>query len=71
MHNLEQATPAADAPALARLRGQFAGALSTASYVAGMYRPNASLELHEQIEELVKVAIENLYRVEQRSVIPR
>lgn len=65
MHTLEQATPEADVPVLARLRGQFAGALSKANYVVSMYRPDASLELHEQIEEKAKTAIEDLYRVGQ------
>ncbi|MFC4637787.1 hypothetical protein [Deinococcus hohokamensis] len=65
MHNLEKATPEADAAALGRLRGQFAAALSKADYVVSMYRPDASLALHEQIEEKAKVAIEDLYRVGQ------
>ncbi|GBF04657.1 hypothetical protein DAERI_020254 [Deinococcus aerius] len=65
MHNLEKTTPEADAPKLARLRGQFEGALSKANYASGMYRPGASLALHEQIEEHAKGAIEGLYRVGQ------
>ncbi|GAA5514370.1 hypothetical protein Dcar01_03125 [Deinococcus carri] len=65
MHALEKATPEADAARLARLRGQFAEALSQASYVVGMYTPQASPALHEQIEEQAKRAIEGLYRVGQ------
>ncbi len=65
MHHLEQATPEGDAAGLARLRGQFAGALSRATYVSGMYRPGASPALHERIEEQAKGAIEELYRVGQ------
>ncbi|GAA5532669.1 hypothetical protein [Deinococcus aluminii] len=65
MHGLEQATPEADAPRLARLRGQVAEALSQAGYVSGMYTPGASLALHEQIEEQAKRATESLYRVGQ------
>lgn len=65
MHALEKATPESDAAKLARLRGQFAEALSKAAYVSGMYRPGASLALHEQIEEQAKGAIEGLYRVGQ------
>ncbi|EYB66334.1 MULTISPECIES: hypothetical protein [Deinococcus] len=48
MHALGKATPEADAARLTRLRGQFEGALSKANDVAGMYRPGASLVLHEQ-----------------------
>ncbi len=65
MHRLEQATPQADAPKLARLRGQFAEVLSGAGYVSRMYVPGASLALHEQIEDHAKRAIEGLYRVGQ------
>ncbi|BDP44668.1 hypothetical protein DAETH_46370 (plasmid) [Deinococcus aetherius] len=65
VHHLEKATPEADAPKLARLRGQFEGALSKANLVSGMYRPGASLALHEQVEEHAKGAIEGLYRAGQ------
>ncbi|BDP43456.1 hypothetical protein DAETH_34250 (plasmid) [Deinococcus aetherius] len=65
MHALEQGTPEADRSKLARLRGLFAEALSAANYVSGMYRPGASVALHEQIEEHAKRAIEGLYRVGQ------
>lgn len=65
MHNLEQTTPEADKPRLARLQGQFAQAMAKANYTANMYVPDASLALHEQIEEHAKRAIEDLYRVGQ------
>lgn len=65
MHGLEQATPTSDHARLAKLRGQFAEAMSKAQYAAGMYRPNASAELHEQIETQAKGAIEALYRAGQ------
>ncbi|MVN88905.1 hypothetical protein GO986_19365 [Deinococcus sp. HMF7620] len=65
MHNLEQATPAADQAKVAKLRGQFAAAMSGAQYAASMYRPGVSTEVHEQIETKAKAAIEALYRVGQ------
>lgn len=65
MHALEQHTPEADAPRLARLRGLFAEALAGASYALGMYAPQASAALHEQVEALAKRAVENIYRVGQ------
>ncbi|MBZ9714608.1 hypothetical protein [Deinococcus multiflagellatus] len=65
MHELEKATPEADAQKLARLRGQVAQALSKGDYAARMYTPGASQALHEQIEEHAKAAVEELYRVGQ------
>lgn len=65
MHALETSTPEADAPKLGRLRGLYAEAVSSASYALNMYAPNASLQLHEQVEERAKAAVEQLYRVGQ------
>ncbi|MPY68270.1 hypothetical protein F8S09_16560 [Deinococcus sp. SDU3-2] len=70
MHNLEQGTPPADTAKLNQLRGHFAQALATASYAASMYAPDASLALHEQVEDHAKRALEELYRVGQLLSFP-
>lgn len=65
MHALEKSTPQKDQAKLSRLRGLFAEAVSKGNYAANMYAPHASTALHEQVEELAKVAVEQLYQVGQ------
>lgn len=65
MNALETRTPASDLARLGQVRGLYAQVKSRAEYAAGMYSPGASQALHEQVEEVAKKALEELYLVGQ------
>lgn len=65
MNALETTTPEADKNKLGKVRGLFAQAKAASQYATSMYQPHASQALHEQVEELAKKAIEDIYQVGQ------
>jgi hypothetical protein len=52
------------------LRQLFAEANTKTDYIEGLWQPDASLELHERIEEQAKVATESYYRLGQFLSMP-
>ena len=52
------------------LRGIYAAACSKARYADDMHRQNPSREVHERIEEHLKVAISQFYRLGQLAAVP-
>ena len=55
---------------LSFLRQKHAEARTKAEYVQNLWQPNASLELHERIEEQAKVAVELYYDLGQCLAMP-
>ena len=53
------------------IRGLFAAASSKARYADDMHSRNPSREVHEQIEEHLKVAIEQFFRLGQLAALPQ
>jgi hypothetical protein len=53
------------------IRGLFAAASSKARYADDMHRQNPSREVHELIEEHLKVAIDQFYRLGQLAAMPQ
>lgn len=52
------------------IRGLFAAAVSKARYADDMHRQNPSREVHEAIEEHLKVVIEQMFRLGQLAAMP-
>jgi hypothetical protein len=63
-------TPKDKQEVLNYLRQRFAETNTKTDYIEGLWQPNASLELHERIEEQAKVAIESYYRLGQLLSMP-
>ncbi len=53
------------------IRGTFAAALAKARYADDMHGQNPSRDVHERMEEHLKVAIEQLFRVGQLAALPQ
>jgi hypothetical protein len=66
----DDGTPKEKQEVLNYLRQLFAEANTKSDYIEGLWQPNASLELHERIEEQAKIATESYYRLGQLLAMP-
>lgn len=70
LENAEGLTPQQDKER-GIVRGMFAAAVAKAKYADDMHGQNPSRDVHERMEEHLKVAIEQLFRVGQLAAMPQ